>query len=215
MQNNLFFWERFAEAPIIGIIRGLERETVWRIVPTYLGAGLNTLEITLNTSGALSMITDLRKEFPGLQVGAGTVCTMEEFDSAIKAGAQFIVAPIVNEEVIKRAVAMDLPIFPGAFSPTEIYNAWTLGASAVKLFPAAQLGPQYVKDVLAPLNPIKLLPTGGVSHDNIASFFKAGAFGVGMGGSLFDTKLIQSRDFKAVKAHFASVMDEIKEFLEG
>ncbi|WP_318840756.1 bifunctional 4-hydroxy-2-oxoglutarate aldolase/2-dehydro-3-deoxy-phosphogluconate aldolase [Reichenbachiella ulvae] len=157
-----FSWEAFHKAPIVGIIRGMDIDSVRGIAQAHLDAGLYTLEVTMNTAGASEIIAAIRSEFPALNVGAGTVCTVSDFKKAIDAGSQFIVTPIIDEEVIKSAVAQQIPIFPGAYSPTEIYKAWSLGASAVKVFPATQLGVQYIKDVSAPLNDIKLLPTGGV-----------------------------------------------------
>ncbi len=154
----------------------------------------------------------LGKEFPNINIGAGTVCTMGDLSSALDAGAQFIVTPVLVEEVVKRAVAQQIPVFPGAYSPTEIYQAWTWGASAVKIFPATQLGAQFIKDILAPLNKIKLLPTGGVSRENIRAFFAAGAVGVGMGSSLLDKQLISENNFDGLKEHFIKIKKEIRDF---
>src|SRR5690606_2051229 len=116
----------------------------------------------------------------------------------------------IDESVIKTAVAQGIPIFPGAYSPTEIYRAWRLGASAVTIFPASQLGVQFIRDISAPLNNIKLLPTGGVSVENIKSFFEAGVVGVGMGSSLFDKRLIQERDFKGLAEHFIKIKSQLE-----
>lgn len=208
-----FNWDSYYKAPIVGIIRNVPLEIVLKIAKTYLEANLYTIEITMNTKGAAEIISTLRNNFPELNVGAGTVCTTEDLNNAINAGAQFIVTPTINEEVIKSAVLQETPIFPGAYTPTEIYKAWSLGASAVKVFPATQLGPQYLKDVLAPLNQIKLLPTGGVSSENIKSFFQAGAVGVGMGSSLLDKKLIENEDYIGLKNHFLKISNEINEFI--
>ncbi|WP_273565469.1 bifunctional 4-hydroxy-2-oxoglutarate aldolase/2-dehydro-3-deoxy-phosphogluconate aldolase [Maribacter halichondriae] len=212
MQHNTSFsWERFKKAPIIGILRGLNLDTVQKITKTYLDAGLYTMEITMNTVGAETIISKLRNEFPEMNIGAGTVCTMKDLEAALNAESQFIVTPIIDENVIKRAVALNIPIFPGAFTPSEIYRAWSLGAAAVKVFPATQLGPKYIKDVLAPLNEIKLIPTGGVSKDTIKSFFEAGAFGVGMGSSLLDNDLIKRSDYEGLKSHFLAIKEEVKD----
>jgi len=163
MQNNTFSWNKYNQNPIVGILRGLTTEEVLKIMPSYVKTGFYTIEITMNSPKVAETIATLAKEYPELNVGAGTVCTMEDLKIALDAGSQFIVTPIINEEVIKHCVANNIPIFPGAYTPTEIYKAWSWGASAVKVFPATQLGVQYIKDVLAPLNEIKLLPTGGVS----------------------------------------------------
>ncbi|MBU2904553.1 bifunctional 4-hydroxy-2-oxoglutarate aldolase/2-dehydro-3-deoxy-phosphogluconate aldolase [Arenibacter algicola] len=207
-----FSWELYNRAPIVGIVRGVSMDVMRDIAKAYLKAGLHTIEITMNTAGATEIISKLRSEFNDLNVGAGTVCNMEDYDRAVAAGAQFIVTPIIDEAVIKGAVAQGIPIFPGGYSPTEIYRAWSLGASAVKIFPASQLGVQFIKDISAPLNEIKLLPTGGVSLENIKSFFEAGVVGVGMGSSLFDKKLIQERDFEGLSDHFSKVKAEVKGF---
>src|SRR5690606_18081736 len=103
---------------------------------------------------------------------------------ALDAGAQFVVTPITDEEVISACVERDIPIFPGAYTPTEIYKAWSLGASMVKVFPASKLGPDYIKEVLAPLQQIHLMPTGGVGLENMEAFYKAGAKGFGIGSQL-------------------------------
>lgn len=214
MNNSTsLFWERYQKAPVIGIIRGQSLQTVLKIAQAYEEAGFTTLEITMNTAGATSMISTLRSNFPLLNIGAGTVCNLIELREALDAGAQFIVTPIIDEAVITHAVDENVPIFPGAFSPTEIYKASSLGASAVKVFPATQLGVQFIEDVLGPLDQIKLLPTGGVSKSNIRSFFEAGAFGVGMGSSLIDKKLVSEGDYEGLKQHFIAIKTEIAAYI--
>ncbi len=207
-----FSWELFNQTPVVGILRGLPPELVRQVAKAYLEAGFHTLEITMNTAGAPDMIMTLKREHPRLNVGAGTVCSMEDLEIALGAGAEFIVTPVVSEEVIKAAVKKGVPVFPGAFTPTEIYKAWSLGASAVKVFPATQLGVQYIKDVMAPLDTVKLLPTGGIHLANIRAYFEAGATGVGMASSLFDKKLLASGDFTGLGAHFREIKAAIKDF---
>jgi 2-dehydro-3-deoxyphosphogluconate aldolase/(4S)-4-hydroxy-2-oxoglutarate aldolase len=210
--KNSLFWERYHKTPIVGIIRGRDMETVLNIAQAYEAAGFTTLEVTMNTAGAASIISKLKDQFTSLSIGAGTVCSLNDLREAIDAGAQFIVTPIIDETVIAHAVDEGIPIFPGAFSPTEIYKAWSLGASAVKVFPATKLGVEFIKDVLGPLDQVKMLPTGGVSKSNIRSFFEAGAYGVGMGSSLIDKTLVNAGDFEGLKKHFESVKAEIAEF---
>ncbi|GAB4018492.1 bifunctional 4-hydroxy-2-oxoglutarate aldolase/2-dehydro-3-deoxy-phosphogluconate aldolase [Spirosoma koreense] len=201
--TTAFSWDLFKQAPIVGIIRGLPVEDVRQILPLYRQAGLTTIEITLNTPDAEAMIRYARThEQEGLNIGAGTVCTEDDLDKAMEAGAQFIVTPIVSKKVIKKAVKRGIPIFPGAFTPTEIYNAWSLGASMVKIYPATSLGPAYIKDLKAPLNQLKVLPTGGVSLSNLDAFLKAGADGVGIGSHLFDSTLVQQKNWPGLTAHF-------------
>lgn len=216
MHNKTSFsWENYNKTPIVGIVRGLKIETVREIAIAYSKAGFYTLEITMNTKDAAEIIAEIRSDFPNINVGAGTVCNSDELNEALISGAQFIVTPIIDEKVIKHCVKQNIPVFPGAYTPTEIYRAWTLGASAVKIFPATQLGPKYIKDVLAPLNKIKLLPTGGVSKENIKSFFEAGAIGAGMGSSLLNKELIAKKDFEGLEKHFVEIRNEIKDFLSA
>lgn len=210
MSDLTFSWELFQKAPIVGIIRNISMEDVVKILPVYREAGLTTVEITMNTPDATEMIRyALENESEGLNIGAGTVCTKEDLDQALEAGAQFIVTPIINKKVIKSCAKKSIPIFPGAFTPTEIYNAWILGASMVKIYPATSLGPEYIKDLKAPMNQLKLLPTGGVSLENMSAFLKAGANGLGIGGQLFDKKLIQEQNWEGLKAHFRQFVQKL------
>ena len=211
--DQAFSWTRFRETPIIGILRGASPSVCRTIAEVCVDTGYHTLEITMNTPAADGIIAKLRDRFPDLNIGAGTVCNLEDYERAVAAGAQFIVTPILDEEVILGAVAENLPVFPGAYTPTEIYRAWTLGGSAVKVFPAGQLGPDYLKDVSAPLSEIKLLPTGGIDKNNIRAYFQAGATGVGMGSGLLDKQLIKSQDYRGLRLHFEDVRSRIEDLL--
>ncbi|PWJ41794.1 bifunctional 4-hydroxy-2-oxoglutarate aldolase/2-dehydro-3-deoxy-phosphogluconate aldolase [Sediminitomix flava] len=208
MSNQGFSWELFEQTPVVGIIRGLSLAQIRKILPLYQESGFFTVEITMNTEGAAELIATLRQEFPSLNIGAGTVCTLDDLQLALAAGAQFIVTPIIAEELFTPCKELNIPIFPGAFSPTEIYKAWQLGASAVKVFPSTALGVGYIKDVLAPLDQIKLLPTGGVTKENISEFLEVGALGVGMGGSLFKKDLLD--DLEGLEEHFISIKKQLK-----
>ncbi len=195
-----FSWELFEKMPFVGIMRNIPVRHMDTIAEIYAGAGLTNLEITMNSDGAADAIARLSKAFAGrLNIGAGTVCTSGDLEIALEAGASFIVTPVIQEEVIQACVARSVPIFPGAYTPSEIYKAWTLGASMVKVFPATRLGPGYIKEVLAPLNQIKLLPTGGVDPENFTDFLKAGAKGFGMGSHLFPKHLIGQEDWEALR----------------
>lgn len=202
--------ELFDKMPVVGILRSVSMEVIQAILPYYKKAGFTTLEITMNTENVSEIIHRLSDENPDMNIGAGTVCTMEELHKALDAGASFIVTPIMDIEVMDYCKTNEIPVFPGAFTPLEIYNADNLGATAVKIFPATQLGASYVKDVLAPLNHLKLLPTGGVSVNNIDSFFNAGAVGVGMGGSLFDKKMMAAKDYEGLFKHFEAIANKVR-----
>lgn len=216
MKKQVFNWDRFNAIPIIGIIRGLTREEVAKVLPVYISAGFSTVEITMNTPGALEIIKWLSETYEEqVNTGAGTVCTTEDFHHAVNAGAQFIVSPILNVELIKTAVASGIPVFPGAFSPTEIYQAWEAGASMVKVFPATLGSIEYIKQIKAPLNNIKLLPTGGVTPDNLPAFLKAGADGFGIGGEIFDKKLIMNNELKKLEEKMKGFVTVYNECVSG
>jgi 2-dehydro-3-deoxyphosphogluconate aldolase/(4S)-4-hydroxy-2-oxoglutarate aldolase len=210
-KKAIFSWEKFEIIPIVGIVRGITMEDFKQILPVYVKSGLTTIEITMNTSDADSLIRYAVKEYSGkLNVGAGTVCSLSDLENALDYGAQFIVTPIVNEEVIKSCVSSKIPIFPGALTPSEIYRAWDWGASIVKIYPAGNLGANYIKDVKAPLNTIKMMPTGGISISNIQSFLDAGVDGFGIGSPLFDKRLIDAKDWDALESHFSSYVQLLK-----
>ncbi|PJJ84542.1 bifunctional 4-hydroxy-2-oxoglutarate aldolase/2-dehydro-3-deoxy-phosphogluconate aldolase [Mucilaginibacter auburnensis] len=211
MKQQSFSEELFLKVPIIGIVRGMPFNTIKNILSVYADAGLTTIEITMNTNGATEMIKFIAENFGDkLNVGAGTVCNINELNAALNAGAQFIVTPVVNQNVIESCVKKDVPIFPGAFTPTEIYNAWEMGAYMVKVFPATMMGPAYIKEVKAPLNKIKLAPTGGITLKNIDDYKKAGADGYGMAGALFDKNLIEQENWSGLKAHLQQFADKFK-----
>jgi 2-dehydro-3-deoxyphosphogluconate aldolase/(4S)-4-hydroxy-2-oxoglutarate aldolase len=208
MSQSKFQWDLFDKVPIIGIVRNISLGDVIEILPVYAEAGLNTIEITMNTADAEEIIQYAKDHFTGiLNVGAGTVCTKQDLKKALDAGAQFIVTPITRRKIIRYCVKREVPIFPGAFTPSEIYEAWSQGASMVKVFPASTLGANYIKDLKAPLNDVKLVPTGGISLDNIVSFRKAGADAFGVGSPLFNKDLIREKDWNGLKEHFKKFVD--------
>ncbi len=163
--------------------------------------GLRNIEITLNTADAAGQIREALALAEGrLNIGAGTVINVELLDQALAAGASFVVTPTVEPKVITECANRKIPVFPGAFSPTEIVRAWDLGAMMVKVFPAECVGPSYIRALKAPLPHIKLLPTGGVDLKTLPDFLKAGADGFGIGGPLFDRQRVQSGDWTWIEA---------------
>jgi 2-dehydro-3-deoxyphosphogluconate aldolase/(4S)-4-hydroxy-2-oxoglutarate aldolase len=210
MNSQTFSWNGFSKVPIVGIIRNLSFDTIEKILPVYLSSGLTTIEITMNTPGAEEIIRFAVDKYRGqLNVGAGTVCNTDDLDLAIRSGSQFIVTPILDADVVRTCVSKNIPVFPGAYTPTEIYQAWKLGASMVKVYPATSLGPEYIKDVKAPLNNIKLMPTGGINIDNIQTFMKAGADGLGIGSQLFDKTLINDENWEGLELHFKQYVSKL------
>jgi len=208
--KNEFKADKFDEMPVIGILRNVPLPEIEAILPFYIRAGFTNLEVTMNSNGAEETIRHLSENYPSLNIGAGTVCDKNDLKRAVKAGASFIVTPVVDEKVIKKCVKWGIPIFPGAFSPLEIYTASKYGATGVKVFPANHLGPSYIKDVLAPFQHLKLYPTGGVNLENISAYFKAGAKGLGMGGTLFLASLMETKDYENLGLHFEKVALAVK-----
>ncbi|GAA4785260.1 bifunctional 4-hydroxy-2-oxoglutarate aldolase/2-dehydro-3-deoxy-phosphogluconate aldolase [Olivibacter ginsenosidimutans] len=211
MNTTPFSHERFDRIPLIGIIRDISFDDVRAILPIYQQAGLTTLEVTMNTTDVEQILPYARAHFPSLNVGAGTVCTPGDLNKALDLGAQFIVTPVVVKKMIKSCKKLGIPIFPGAYTPSEIYTAWSLGATMVKIYPATALGPAYIKDLRGPLKNIPLMPTGGIQLDNIGAFRDAGANAFGIGSQLFNQKLIKEKDWQGLEKHFQAFVDRIKE----
>lgn len=215
MKTPAFSWPLFYQTPIVGIVRHIDKQVVGQILPFFREAGLTTVEITMNTPDAEAIIQQALGQFAGsLNIGAGTVCSEADLERALGAGAQFIVTPVINKKVIKACVQKGIPVFPGAFTPSEIYKAWTLGAALVKVFPTTTLGPAYIRDIKAPLSQVKLLPTGGVNLNNMPDFMEAGADGLGIGSELFNKQLIAEKDWVSLIAHFRKFVDQLPETIQ-
>ncbi len=198
--------------PVIGILRGYSRDQVFRVLEVYQECGFLLAEITWNTPNAASIIEAAKAEFKSLQIGAGTVCTTDDYAAAKAAGSAFIVTPILDEAVVRTCVKDHIPVFPGAFSPTEIYRAWNLEATMVKIFPSGTLSHGYIKELQGPFPQIPLVPTGGINIENVGHFLRAGAKGLGMGGGLFLSKLIETGDWAGLKDHFLAFYEKVKPF---
>jgi 2-dehydro-3-deoxyphosphogluconate aldolase/(4S)-4-hydroxy-2-oxoglutarate aldolase len=170
------------------------------------------MELTMTTQGALDVVERLAARAPdGADIGVGTVLTSEEVDRAVDAGARFVVSPSVDLEVIRAATRHGIASYPGAFSPTEIHAAWTAGASAVKLFPAGSLGPDYLRAVRAPLPDIPLVPTGGVGVEAVGAWLSAGATAVGLGSPLIGDALTPDGDLDALARRARAVCAAVGE----
>lgn len=183
----------------IAIIRLDNLEDSIHMSRALLEGGVTEVEFTLTNTKALATITEVRGEFANnLVVGVGTVLDAEHAHAAIDAGAQFLVTPALLPDVIKVANKRKIPIVCGAYTPTEILTAWRMGADLIKVFPAGRLGPGYIKDVLAPLPQLRLVPTGGVNLDTCAAFLAAGAYTVAVGSQLVSKELVRKKDWSAL-----------------
>jgi 2-dehydro-3-deoxyphosphogluconate aldolase / (4S)-4-hydroxy-2-oxoglutarate aldolase len=180
--------EAIASSGVIAIARGVDAAKVSAIGLALLRGGVSAFELTLNEpeDGALEAISEVASRFAGsdLLLGAGTVLSVASAQRAIDAGARFIVSPHTDPELIAWATKHGIPIFPGAFTTTEILAGWRAGATAVKLFPASVAGPTGLREIRGPLPNIPLIPTGGVSAETAGGFIGAGAVAVGVGGWL-------------------------------
>jgi 2-dehydro-3-deoxyphosphogluconate aldolase/(4S)-4-hydroxy-2-oxoglutarate aldolase len=180
-------WETvsaIAAAKVVAIIRSATAEHAVRVGAEIIGAGLPVVEVSLTTPGGLDAIRSLSEVEDGRLIGAGTVLDETTARLAILAGAKFLVCPTVVPEVIATGNRYGVPVLPGAQTPTEIVRALELGAALVKLFPAAHLGPDYLRGVRAALPQVGFVPTGGVDAGNAADWLAAGAVALGVGGAL-------------------------------
>jgi 2-dehydro-3-deoxyphosphogluconate aldolase/(4S)-4-hydroxy-2-oxoglutarate aldolase len=178
--------DRIRKTGLVAIVRGnFSKEQVLNIGQVLHDNGVPVMEVTLNTTSALESITQLREQFGDrMVIGAGTVRTAAQFDQALAAGAQFTVAPNLDLETVRAALQNDILHLPGVFTPTEAQTAFVAGCKIVKLFPSDIMGPRYIKAIRAPLDDIGIVPTGGISADNIGEYIKAGIVAAGIGSAL-------------------------------
>jgi 2-dehydro-3-deoxyphosphogluconate aldolase/(4S)-4-hydroxy-2-oxoglutarate aldolase len=181
---------------VVAIVRLDSSESLTRVADAIAEGGVRFIEFTMTTPGALEVLGKVSERFgDDVIFGAGTVLDAESARAAILAGARFVVAPNLNPDVITLCNRYSVPSMPGVLTPTEIMQAWDLGADFVKVFPCSAFGPDYIKAVLAPLPHVKLAPVGGVDLSNVAEYIRAGAACVGVGSSLVNNKLIASGDW--------------------
>jgi 2-dehydro-3-deoxyphosphogluconate aldolase / (4S)-4-hydroxy-2-oxoglutarate aldolase len=191
---------------IVAILRGANPADVLKISEALYNGGIRILEITMNSTNPLQVIEELNAKFGDkMVIGAGTVLDTKMAKDAVAAGAKFILSPIVDVDVIKAAKDMGVIAIPGAHTPTEIAYAYKNGGDIIKVFPSTS--PAYIKDVLAPLNHVPLLPTGGINLENIKQYLHAGAVGFGMGSALVNTKM------QITDAYLAELTETAKKFV--
>lgn len=206
---------------LVVIVRGVCGDDLMRLAEAMHNGGIRLLEYTYSANGAVKdeetaqNIKRLATHFAGeMHIGAGTVITAEQVNLTKAAGGEFIISPDTFSDVIRKTVDLGLVSMPGALSPSEIQAAHRLGADFVKVFPAVNLGPEYIKAIKAPLSHIKLLAVGGVNLDNMNEYLKAGVCGFGIGANIVDKKLIENGDFKGItelaKRYVAAVNGELK-----
>jgi 2-dehydro-3-deoxyphosphogluconate aldolase/(4S)-4-hydroxy-2-oxoglutarate aldolase len=189
----------FEKLPLMGILRGVDAGDIEPLVEAVTRAGLETIEVTMNTPGGAEIISKANKTSGGrISIGAGTVLSMNDLDAALKAGAGFIVMPVYIEEIVASCVEKGIPVFPGALTPQEVMNAWKAGATMVKVFPSDAFGPGYLKALKGPFDKIKLMAVGGVRLEKIAEYFFSGADAVAFGASVFKKEWLAKKDFSSI-----------------
>ncbi|MCU1422903.1 MAG: Entner-Doudoroff aldolase [Microbacteriaceae bacterium] len=196
--------EALAAVPIVGIIRTSLPGRAEPAARAVAAGGIRAVEVALTTPDALAAIAALAEVPPeGSVIGAGSVRTPADARNAIDAGARFLVTPGTYPDVLAVAASAGVPVLCGAFTPTELDLAHASGAAYVKLFPAGDLGPRYLSSVLAPMPELALVPTGGVTLDNVGEWFRHGARAVAIGGELFPAGAIEAGDFGAIERRAA------------
>jgi 2-dehydro-3-deoxyphosphogluconate aldolase / (4S)-4-hydroxy-2-oxoglutarate aldolase len=195
---------------VVAVIRLKDPARLRAVVDALAEGGVRALEVTMTVPGAVDLIRDLAPTLPaGFLIGAGTVIDTATAAAVIDAGATFVVSPVFRPEVLRLCHERGVAMMPGCFSPTEILTAHDCGADIVKVFPATALGPQFIKDVRAPLPQVKLMPTGGVTLDNAGDWIRAGAVAVGVGSALVDAKAIDSGRFDVITANARRVVENV------
>ena len=202
---------RIKEVGAVAILRTQTSDQALRAAEAAITGGFRIVEITYGVPDATDVIAKLVRENPSeLLFGAGTVLTRDQSNAAVDAGAQFLVSPCVTPEMIEAAREREVVSIPGAFTPTEIYNAWSSGADIIKLFPAVSNGPEYLRTVRGPLPQIPIMPTSGVNISNVADWFRAGAVAVGAVGSVIDPALVQQGDWAALTKRSREFIDAVE-----
>jgi 2-dehydro-3-deoxyphosphogluconate aldolase / (4S)-4-hydroxy-2-oxoglutarate aldolase len=184
------------DSGIVAVVRAPESRELVEVVRALADGGVTVVEITFSVPNALEVLRDVRKALGDrVLLGAGTILDAETGRAALLAGAEYLVSPTLNLDVIRLCNRYDKLVMPGAFTPTEILAAWEAGADIVKVFPAEVVGPAFFKALRGPLPHIHLMPTGGVDLNTVAAFLQAGACCLGVGGHLVEPRAVATRDF--------------------
>ena len=208
--------EAIEREKLIVIVRGIEKEKLLGLAEALYEGGIRLMEVTYKSDGSENELTAecikmLSEHFEGrMYIGAGTVLTKEQVELTKAAGGKFIISPDAYSEVIKRTVELEMVSMPGVMTPTEIRMAQRCGADFVKLFPAVNMGPEYIKAVKAPLSDVKYLAVGGVDLDNMKEYLDAGVSGFGIGSSIINKKMIAENDFEGITRLAKSYVERVK-----
>lgn len=198
------------DVPVIGILRGVAYDFLGQVMTAAFSAGLQAIEVTFNTDQAEQMVAEYRHQLPeGKMLGMGTIRNIAEARKAVAAGAMFIVTPNFDSAVIDYAIAHGVPVVAGAFTPTEVYAAWSAGAAMIKVFPCGSIGPDYIRELRGPFDQIPLVAVGGVRLDNMTTYFEAGAHAVGVGDALFGKTALAQRSVEDIEINVKRFINKI------
>jgi 2-dehydro-3-deoxyphosphogluconate aldolase / (4S)-4-hydroxy-2-oxoglutarate aldolase len=199
LKSNQVWLSQLQQHRAIAVIRAPKMAWGEQMALAVASGGMQLIEITWNSDSSAELISQLRSELPHCMIGTGTLFNVQQLQEAIAAGAQFLFTPHTDPEMIKVAVSKNIPIIPGALTPTEIVTAWNQGASCVKVFPVQAVGgSSYIQSLQAPLSHIPLIPTGGVTLANAKDFLQVGAVAVGLSGELFPKKWVLEGNWPAI-----------------
>jgi 2-dehydro-3-deoxyphosphogluconate aldolase / (4S)-4-hydroxy-2-oxoglutarate aldolase len=194
----------------VAVLRVKEEDKLKKVIQAITDGGVSVSEITMTVPNAIKLIEKMSHELDeNIIIGVGSVISKEVAEEAIKAGAKYVVSPILKKEIIEMAQKYDVPVMPGCFTPTEIYSAFEMGADIAKVFPADVVGMPFFKSILAPMPHLKLMPTGGVSLTNAGDWLKAGACAVGIGSALLDDKAIKEENYFKLTENAKAIMNSI------
>jgi 2-dehydro-3-deoxyphosphogluconate aldolase/(4S)-4-hydroxy-2-oxoglutarate aldolase len=197
-------------AGVVAVIRAPSKESLVPITEALVAGGIPSIEVTMSTPKAIAGIEMLADKYGDRAIiGVGTVLDAATARDAIAAGARFVVSPITDADTIATTIRYGAISIPGAFTPTEIMRAWTLGGDVIKVFPSTALGPQFFKDILAPMPQLKLTPTGGVDAKNAGDWIKAGAVCVGVGSALLPKEAVREGKWDAITTAAKTFVDAV------
>jgi 2-dehydro-3-deoxyphosphogluconate aldolase/(4S)-4-hydroxy-2-oxoglutarate aldolase len=203
--------ESLLASKAVAIIRMTDAAKLAKAAAALRKGGVTALEVTMTVPGAVEIIrTMARDKEPGVLIGAGTVLDAGTASDVIAAGADFVVSPVMDTDMVRACREAEVLVVPGAFTPTEIVAAWRAGADIVKVFPATSLGPQFFRDLRGPLPHIRLMPTGGVTLENAREFIAAGACCVGIGTALLDRKTIDADDWEGLASRARRLVESLR-----
>ena len=203
--------KRILDGGIVAVVRADSGDSLVQVVRALAEGGVTAAEITFTVPDAVEVIRRVRRELGDtVALGAGTVLDPETARAALLAGAEYLVAPTVNLDVIRLARRYDKPVMPGAFTPTEVLTAWEAGADVVKVFPAEIGGPALLKAIRGPLPQVRLMPTGGVDLTTAESFLRAGACCLGVGSSLVEPRAVAAGDFDRIRSLAAQYVELVR-----